>query len=194
MTETRSINPDGIGYSTIAKNGYDVYGRMTSVTDAANNVNTTELFPVAGEVPSRIAETNALGHTTVEEIDARRGLTTATIDPNTQARRFHLRRSRPTHPRLDHWLAEGGPRVVPKLQVRLPSGERRAVVVTTSTLMHNGAYLTSYAMYDSLLRERQTQQVTFGGRLIAEKYTTPTAGQHRSSTPTTRPVPLSRQW
>ncbi|WP_159424694.1 RHS repeat-associated core domain-containing protein [Streptomyces sp. TLI_053] len=170
LTATEQIKGDGSGYAPVTTVGYDLYGRATSMTNAAGATTSTAYTPAQGEAAASSVVTNPLGHTVTSEFDPRRGLTTATVDPNGKrtdsvydALGRLVRSWSPGWPKAGH---ESYPSV--QYDYRLNAGA--PTVVTTKTLMHTGAYQTGYTVLDSFLRARQTQTVTFGGRLITETF------------------------
>ncbi|MEV6976444.1 RHS repeat-associated core domain-containing protein [Kitasatospora sp. NPDC093806] len=170
LTGTEQIKGDGSGYAPTVTVGHDRYGRATSMTDAAGATTTTAYTPAAGELAARSVVTNPLGHVVTSEIDPRRGLTTATVDPNgKRSDRVYDALGRLTQGWAAGWT-KAGHQSYPSVRYSYDVTRTGPSIVTSKTLLPNGTYLTGYTLYDSLLRERQTQQLTPGGRLITEKF------------------------
>ncbi len=170
VTRTDEQDAKGTGFVTTGTVTYDQYGRALTVTDALNNKSTTAYTPATGASPTKITVTNALGHTSSTEFALGHSVVTAQTDANgkrVEAEYDGLARLtkvwKPGHPKsafpksptfeYDYQIRRDGP-----------------TVVTSKTLEHNGSYRTDYALYDGLLRSRQTQtaSATGTGRVIAE--------------------------
>ncbi|MFE7189561.1 RHS repeat-associated core domain-containing protein [Kitasatospora sp. NPDC057541] len=171
-TESRGINGAGNGYDTLSRTGYDAYGRVVSATDTYGRTTTTAYTPAAGEVAASSVVTNPLGHTTTTGYEPLRGQALTISDPNAKVTtsRFDAlgrltgvwlpTRSAATYPDspnygFDYQVRNNGP-----------------VVVTTRTLQFDSTYETSYAIYDGLMRSRQTQRTSPDrtGRLVTEQF------------------------
>ncbi|MEU2492153.1 RHS repeat-associated core domain-containing protein [Streptomyces sp. NPDC007883] len=154
---------------------FDALGRSIDVFDA-NGTRTkhTEYTPAAGGPLTSTKEINALGHTVTTEVIPDWGVNKASIDPNngrTEMAYDALGRL------TDVWLADRD-----RAADRAPSNRfeyrvqrDKASWVATKSLNNDGStYQTSYAIYDALLRPRQTQAPAVGGgRVITEtKYDT----------------------
>ncbi|WP_407915009.1 RHS repeat domain-containing protein [Kitasatospora sp. NE20-6] len=172
VTETRSVNGAGDGYDTTARTSYDDYGRIVSATDTYGRTTTTAYTPATGEVATRSTVVNPLGHAVTTDHEPLRGLAVAVTDANGKVtataydpmgrvtKIWLPTRSAATYPDapnygFDYLVRNDGP-----------------VVVTTRTLQHDSTYETSYAFYDGLLRERQTQRTSpdRSGRLVTEQF------------------------
>ncbi|MFJ6612697.1 RHS repeat domain-containing protein [Streptomyces sp. NPDC091289] len=172
--ETRRDENDGAGTGFITVNtaGYDAYGRQTSATDASGADTKVEYTPGTGQAATKTVTTNALGHATTVHTDPVRGVTTSTVDANGKrsdidydalgrvTKVWGPGRSRADHPNA------------PASQYSYTLSRTLPNVVTTKQLNHQGEYLTSYALYDGLLRPRQTQSPAVGtsgsGRVVTE--------------------------
>ncbi|WP_233221495.1 RHS repeat-associated core domain-containing protein [Streptomyces carminius] len=172
LTRTDENDGAGTGHVTVNKATYDQYGRQVTSIDAAGETTRVAYTPATGQAPSKTAATNALGHTETTHTDPRRGVTTAVVDAN--GKRTDLaydalgrltRAWEPGWSKADH---ENMP--VAEFTYRVSRTE--AAVVTTRTLRGDGSYATSYAFYDGLLRERETQSPAAGvknGRVVTEQ-------------------------
>ncbi|MFD7130232.1 polymorphic toxin-type HINT domain-containing protein [Streptomyces sp. NPDC059894] len=183
VTRTERINGTGTGYETTsstpsicgtAKNElcYDQYGRVLATADAYGEVTRTTYNPTTGENPTSQTVTNALDHAATTKLDPLRGLPVEAKDANgliTSTAYDGLGRTTAV------WLPTRSAATFPNApnysyayQVRTDG----PAVVTTKHLDHNSKYQTSYAFYDGLLRERQTQSVSpdLSGRLVTETF------------------------
>ncbi|MET8140939.1 RHS repeat-associated core domain-containing protein [Sphaerisporangium sp. NPDC005288] len=161
----------GPQYVTSRTATFDAYGRSLVTTDASGAKSTMAYSPATGPVTAT-EETNALGHVTRTELEPALGLPTATVDANGK-------RSDLTYDGLGRltgvWLPGHAKATYPSspdtrfaYQVRTDG----PTTVSTSTLRNDGTgYTTTYALYDGLLRSRQTQQpAPAGGRVIADTF------------------------
>ncbi|MFF5714837.1 RHS repeat domain-containing protein [Streptomyces sp. NPDC012756] len=146
----------GTGYLTTAKHTYDQHGRELTDTDALDRTTTTAYSPATG-IPTTMTVTNPLGHAATTTYDPVRGVAVASVDANgkrTDAVHDGLGRVlkvwQPGWPKADHATQ---PSV--EYAYRISTTEPNAV--TTKTLKQDGTYRTTYALYDGLLRERQSQ-------------------------------------
>ncbi|WP_411117381.1 RHS repeat domain-containing protein [Streptomyces sp. 058-1L] len=183
VTRTEKINGDGNGYSAVntvpsicgpAANQlcYDEYGRPTAGADDRGKVTTTDYIPSIGEVPSSTVTTNTLQDTVTTVLEPLRAqplqvtdingkITKTAYDPLGRVTKVWLpTRSATTYPdspnfAFDYLIRNDGPNVI-----------------TTKTLNHDSQYRTSYAFYDGLLRQRQTQETSpdHSGRLVSEDF------------------------
>ncbi|MEU3598321.1 RHS repeat-associated core domain-containing protein [Streptomyces sp. NPDC006798] len=149
----------------------DALGRATEAFDA-NGTRTVhvEYTPATGGPLTGKTETNALGHTITTEVIPDWGVNKAHIDPNggrTESNYDALGRV------TDIWLAdrnrEAGQTPNNKFEYQVQRGA--ASWVASKSLNNDGTtYRTSYAIFDSLLRPRQTQvpAAVGSGRVVAE--------------------------
>ncbi|MEU3838422.1 RHS repeat-associated core domain-containing protein [Streptomyces sp. NPDC028635] len=175
VTKLEQINGTGTGYDTTSTTpaaDYDIYGRPLSTTDFYGKKTTTAYTPAVGEVPTTTVVTNPLGHQITTVADPLRSLPTSVTDANGRVtttsydalgrvtKIWTPARSATTYPdspsyTFAYTVRNDGPNVV-----------------TTSYLDHNSAYRTSYALYDGLLRVRQSQAPSpdGAGRLLNETF------------------------
>ncbi|GII54062.1 hypothetical protein Pth03_24510 [Planotetraspora thailandica] len=155
-------------YVTAGTTTFDGYGRPLVVTDATGATTRTVYTPATGLLTAK-QETNALGFTSTTQIDPAWGVATATTDPNGKRAEMaydplgrltgvwmpgHAKASFPSAPsmKFGYLIRTDGP-----------------TAVSTSTLRNDGAtYTTGYALYDGLLRQRQTQQPAPGGGRVVD--------------------------
>ncbi|MFC3980082.1 polymorphic toxin-type HINT domain-containing protein [Streptosporangium jomthongense] len=169
VTKTEKLGSwdGGPRYATVGSTTYDVYGRPLVVTDANGTTTRTAYTPATGPVTAK-QETNALGHVTRTEVEPAWGLPVATTDAN--GRRAELAYD-PLGRLTGVWLpghARATYASTPNMRFGYQIRTDGPTTVSTSTLRDDGTtYTTGYALYDGLLRARQTQQpAPGGGRLI----------------------------
>ncbi|MEU0204784.1 polymorphic toxin-type HINT domain-containing protein [Streptomyces canus] len=159
---------------TVTTAKYDTLGRLT---DSWNTKGTrtlhAEYTPAAGGPLTKLVETNALDHTTTTEFAPDWNVRTATTDPNgnrTELAYDGLGRL------TDVWLADRARDQAPTHKFEYKVQNTDASWVATKSLNNDGtSYRTQYAIYDSLLRPRQTQTPAANGtgRVVTEtKYDT----------------------
>ncbi|MFJ1917416.1 RHS repeat domain-containing protein [Streptomyces sp. NPDC088147] len=162
----------GTGYLTTASTSYDQHGRELTETDALGQKDTTAYTPSTIEAPTSKTETNALGHTTTVEYDPARGIPAAIVDANGK-------RTDAVHDGLGRLLKVWNPGWSKADHATQPSAEftytiskTAANAVATKALQHDGSYATSFALYDGLLRERETQSPAIGteDRVVTETH------------------------
>ncbi|MBV1850502.1 RHS repeat domain-containing protein [Catellatospora tritici] len=156
-------------YQTTARQAFDANGRITSVTDALNNVTLTAYTPASGAPVTKTVITNPMGWESTSEIDPAWGSPTATIDMNG-------RRTDATYDGLGRvtavWLP-GRTKGVDTPDVKYTYTIRNTggiSSITTSRLNTAGtAYLSTYELLDGKARPRQKQTPAVGGgRTIVE--------------------------
>ncbi|MEF2528339.1 hypothetical protein V3664_23125 [Streptomyces sp. CS62] len=159
-------------YTTTGTSTHDSYGRVTSVTDVHGAVTRTAYTPAAGEIVTKVAATNQLGHTTVKELDPGRGLPLAEEDAN-------KRRTSMEYDALGRLIKAWSPDRDPKTMIPdaefsyeiRPGSADAPVVITNKTLLESGKYRVRYDLYDGSLRLRQTQQQALdGGRVLTDTF------------------------
>jgi YD repeat-containing protein len=162
-TDQWSANDPGVPDHWVAalRETYDSFGRMTSSQDAAGNTTGTAYTTAygAGNATTQTVVTNPLGFTSTTDLDAGRGLALDTVDTN--GRRADL-----TYDPLGRLTAvwEPGQSKAAGDRANLTfayqvSPTAPAAVTTNRLIDPNGLYVTNVAIYDGLLRARQTQRV-----------------------------------
>jgi RHS repeat-associated protein len=160
-------------WQTTTTSTYDGLGRPTAVTDhrtGTDRTTTTTYTPATGPVTQSVI-TNPLGWTTTTSFDPARGAATAVVDPNghrtdttydalgrvTQVwRPERLKSANPTSPSMSYAYT---------VSATAPSS------VATTTVGVVAGTTTSYALYDGLLRPRQTQVPSEGGgRTLTDRF------------------------
>ncbi|MFC8277126.1 RHS repeat-associated core domain-containing protein [Streptomyces sp. NPDC057271] len=155
-------------WQTVATTGHDTLGRPLTVTNAAGGSATTAYTPATAGPLTKTIVTDAKGHRTTSFIDPRRGQANRVYDANlkkTEVAYDALGR------RTDVWLPDrvrGSQSPNSRYAYHLSATQQSWV--STSTLKADGeTYNTSYTIYDSLLRQLQTQTPTpQGGRLLTD--------------------------
>ncbi|MFD9219523.1 RHS repeat domain-containing protein [Streptomyces sp. NPDC060064] len=157
VTKLEEQDAAGTGYLTTATHTYDQHGRALTDTDALGNTTTTAYNPLTVEAPTSATVTNTLKHTVTNSYEPARGVVTATVDANGK-------RTDAVHDGLGRVLkvwqpgwAKADHATQPSAEYSYKISQTEANVVTTKMLKRNGDYRTVYALYDGLLRERQTQ-------------------------------------
>jgi RHS repeat-associated protein len=157
-------------YQTSARTCYDDYGRATDTWDKLGNHTTITYTPAADAIPTRIVSTNPLGWTSTADMEPAWNQPVDTIDQNNQ--RTDLAYD-PLGRLTGVWLpgrAKTNP--IPNVGYSYAINNSAASVVTTRTLNPAGNQVTSYTLYDALLRPRQTQAPSpvGGGRVITDTF------------------------
>ncbi|MFF3286334.1 RHS repeat domain-containing protein [Streptomyces sp. NPDC003023] len=146
---------------------HDVLGRPLTVSNADGKSLTTAYTPATAGPLTRTAVTDAKGHTEVDFLDARRGLSVRSYDANLKKSEFaHDALGRLTGVWLPNRNKAAGDGANQTFAYNLSNTKQSWV--STSTLKKDGtSYNTSYAIYDALMRPLQTQSPTpDGGRLL----------------------------
>ncbi|MET8154807.1 polymorphic toxin-type HINT domain-containing protein [Sphaerisporangium sp. NPDC005289] len=173
VTKTEKLGSwnGGPQYVTVGSTTFDGYGRPLVVTDSAGGKTTTAYTPAAGPVTAT-QETNPAGHVTKTEVEPAWGLATAAIDVN--GKRSDLAYD-PLGRLTGVWLpgrAKATYATTPNMRFGYQIRSDGPTAVSTATLRNDGStYTTGYALYDGLLRARQTQQpAPGGGRLVDDTF------------------------
>ncbi|MFF3299545.1 polymorphic toxin-type HINT domain-containing protein [Streptomyces sp. NPDC002908] len=172
--------------------GYDGYGRRTSSTDLSATVTvkagtlsratrtdgrttTTAYTPSSGfpasakvTTPPATAGNSATAQYTVTTNDPLRGVPLTQTDTNEKVTQFaYDALGRKTKV----WLADRTTSDVPTYEYTYTVAENGPIAVGTKTIGNNGAQVTSYVLYDGLLRPRQSQDPgPDGGRLLTDTF------------------------
>ncbi|SCG71173.1 intein C-terminal splicing region/intein N-terminal splicing region/RHS repeat-associated core domain-containing protein [Micromonospora coxensis] len=165
----------GTDWLTTGTTVYDDHGRVVESTDVRNNKTITTYTPTVGGPVTKVETTNHLSWKSTQEMDPAWGLPKRTVDANgkiTDLRYDGLGRLRKV------WLPNRSIGLDPANPTSTPSTEYTYTLrhsggvnaVTTRSLSAEGSYLTSYALYDGLLRPRQTQvsAASGGGTVFSE--------------------------
>jgi RHS repeat-associated protein len=172
VTRTEQANAWNGGNPTYEQTGrtaYDASGRVTSTWDALDHQSTTAYTPANGGLVTQTLLTNALGHTTTTTIAPAWGLPTKVVDANGK-------KTEAAYDALGRLVGVWNPGRVKGTDTANTTysyliSNTAATAVGTSKLNAAGNYLTTYTLYDGLLRERQTQAPSpSGGRLLTELF------------------------
>ncbi|MFD8614646.1 polymorphic toxin-type HINT domain-containing protein [Streptomyces sp. NPDC059631] len=157
-------------YQTVSTSHYDAQGRVDSVKDTNSAIVSTTTYnpPTGGPLTSTVT-TDAKGYATTTTFDPGRGTATSVVDPNNKRTDY-------AYDGLGRvtklWLANRSKAAnqSASLIYGYTASKTAASVVSTGKLNNDGStYDTTYALYDALLRPRQTQTPSpDGGRVIAE--------------------------
>ncbi|MET8262184.1 RHS repeat domain-containing protein [Micromonospora sp. NPDC005553] len=169
LEEMATWNAGAPTFTTVARSAYDSQGRVTSVWDANNYETKTAYTPATGGPVTSKTVTNPALHVSTTTLSPGYGTETAVVDAN--GKRTDL--AYDGLGRLTSvWLpnrnkATQSANMTFAYTVRTDA----ATVVSASKLNSAGGYSTSYAHYDGMMRERQTQSPSIsGGRLITETF------------------------
>ncbi|RPK93593.1 tRNA nuclease WapA precursor [Streptomyces sp. ADI98-10] len=172
VTRLDEQDAKGTGHLTTATHTYDQHGREETSTDALGATTRTAYTPATLKAPTTVAVTNAKDHVVTTTLDPVRGAVTATVDANGK-------RTDAVHDGLGRVLKvwePGWPKAAhedkPSTEYGYVISRTEANAVITKTLKQNRAYRTTYALYDGLLRERQTQAPATGtqDRIMTETH------------------------
>ncbi|KUH36238.1 MULTISPECIES: polymorphic toxin-type HINT domain-containing protein [Streptomyces] len=160
-----TVSGSGTGWITSARTSYDALGRATKVTDAAGDSTTTTYTPATGPA-FEVTQTNAAGHATTTVVDPARGSALSVTDPNN-------RKTTTTYDALGRitgiWSPSRPVNQDASARFAYRIEDSKVPAVHTRVLRDNGTYEDSYALFDGLLRPRQTQSEALGGgRIVTE--------------------------
>jgi RHS repeat-associated protein len=165
--QAKAWNAGSPTYEQVSRAAYDSGGRITSAWDALNHQSTIAYTSAGGGLVTQTVLTNALGHTTTTTINPAWGVPTKVVDPNGKTTEV-------TYDGLGRLTAVWQPGRDKATQTASSTfsylvSNTAPSAVGTNTLNAAGNYLTSYALYDGLLRPRQTQSPSpSGGRLLTD--------------------------
>ncbi|MFJ3901750.1 ricin-type beta-trefoil lectin domain protein [Streptomyces sp. NPDC090025] len=182
-TQSYTLNGEGTDFQPSGKTEFDEVGRVIRATDPDKNVSTITYDPPAGQV-FKVTQTNALGHTQVQELEPGRAVALKTTDPNGRV-------SEATFDPLGRLVEAWAPGRTPSSSsapdfraVYTIAGEKSAPDpedATKQIKIRIPAYVSTFArkdknrveqsvtIYDGLGRERQTQEEATGdGWLITD--------------------------
>ncbi|MGW7455163.1 RHS repeat-associated core domain-containing protein [Streptomyces sp. NPDC054787] len=148
---------------------FDAYGRPRTSTDVFGKTTKLDYTPASGQIVTKVVTTNSAGHTQTTETDQGRGSILAKQDTNG-------RRQVMQYDSLGRLTKVWSPSRSPA--TKSPNGmfsydvrTDGPVVITNKALLDDGTYRTSYDIYDSSLRIRQTQMEALGGgRVISDTF------------------------
>ncbi|MEU4214069.1 RHS repeat-associated core domain-containing protein [Actinoplanes sp. NPDC026623] len=162
----------GSSWMTTNTYAYDSYGRKTDEGDQRGSHTLTAYTPVSGGPVTKITETNALLWTSTSELEPGYGKAIAKTDVNGRRTDISydglgriIKLWLPNHPKATYSTQPNTEYVY----LNKASGGMNAV--TTKKLNANGTYVTSHALYDGLLRPRQTQQMSMATGNVGTVFT-----------------------
>lgn len=156
-------------FATVSQGAYDAYGRVTTAWDALNAKTTTAYTPATGGPVTATTVTNPMQHVATTTVNPAWGSSLSIVDANNK-------RTDLAYDGLGRltavWLP-GRNKATQTANATFSYLVRNdaATVVSTSRLNPAGVYTTAYALYDGLLRVRQTQAPSpSGGRLLTDTF------------------------
>ncbi|WP_198348133.1 polymorphic toxin-type HINT domain-containing protein [Plantactinospora sp. KBS50] len=158
----------GTTWLTAGTSSYDAHGRPTAVTDVRGNTTSTTYTPTLGGPVTAVSTTNPLGWVESKELSAALGVPTRVRDVNNKITDLRYdglgRLTKVWLPNRSIGIDPANPTSTPSIEyvydIRNSGGVN---AVTTRTINAAGNYLTTYALYDGLLRARQTQTAAASG-------------------------------
>ena len=159
---------------------YDALGRATTTQDALGHIQTTSYAPATGLVTSSTT-TNTLLWTTTTALRPEWGSAASVVDANgktTAATYDALGR------RTGMWATDRPQATYPAsptVAYGYTVSNSAPTVVTTATLNSTGGTNTSYALFDGLLRARQSQSPSQGGGTVVTDTLYDAAGRVEST-------------
>ncbi|MGI5525835.1 polymorphic toxin-type HINT domain-containing protein [Micromonospora sp. CA-259024] len=161
------VNGGTTTWLTTGTVSYDPYGRVSASTDVRGNKSTTTYTPQAGGPVTKVDTAQTVGTqtwTTTAELEGAWGSATGNIDVNSKRtdQRYdaHGRLTKVWLPNRLKSTHEDSPSTEFSYTLRSSGGVN---AVTTKSINPEGKYLTTYALYDGLLRDRQTQTAAKAG-------------------------------
>ncbi|MBV1854116.1 RHS repeat domain-containing protein [Catellatospora tritici] len=154
-------------YQTVAKKGFDSFGRVVSVIDANGNAPATTTYTETNGLTTSVLATNPLGQANTTTVNPARGLNTKTVDANTLEVDLGYD---PLGRLTGVWLPGNNTMTNPANHAfQYDVSNTVPSAITTKTMNDNGSYRTSVQLLDALVRPRQVQsQSVTGGRLIED--------------------------
>jgi RHS repeat-associated protein len=151
-----------VTWLTTARTGYDAYGRVVDAWDVRGNHTGTAYTPASGGPVTRRTTTTPLGWTSTNDVEPAWGLTVSGTDVNGQHSDVAYD---PVGRLVSVWLPNRSKSSgqSPNTTYAYTMSNTGVTSTTTSTLNANGNYVTSYTLYDSLLRPRQIQAPSANG-------------------------------
>jgi RHS repeat-associated protein len=170
IEELAGYNGGTPAYVQVSRTSYDEYGRVRDSWDALDRKSSTAYTPAIGGPNTARTITNPLGWSSTSTLEPAWGLPTRLADPNgrvTELAYDALGRSTAV------WLPDRDSAAGQSASLTFSYQVRNNAPTAVASSKLNGAgtgYLTSYTLYDGLLRERQTQSpsATGTGRVIGD--------------------------
>ncbi|WP_177246617.1 RHS repeat-associated core domain-containing protein [Actinacidiphila alni] len=156
-------------YQTVSNSTYDTQGRVLTVKDAAGHTSSTAYTPSSGGPLTQTVTKDAKDYATTTTYDPARGVATSVVDPNSKRTDYAYD---PLGRVTGIWLANRNKSAgqQPNLTYTYALSNSAASYVRTGKVRNDGtSYDYTYAIYDSMLRPRQSQTpAPGGGRVISE--------------------------
>ncbi|MCY0938052.1 polymorphic toxin-type HINT domain-containing protein [Streptomyces sp. H34-S4] len=177
-------------WETTGQATHDQYGRALTTKGQDGQTSTVAYTPAADAQPTKITFTDPKGHTSSSTFDGLRGLALTSTDAN----------NRTTTSQYDSlgrlvkgWSAGRATSEQPNFTYTYKLSTTAPSTVTTKKLYEDGLWGTSVALYDSLLRPRQTQTDSIGvtGRVISDTYYDSYGRVQRTNAPYYNDKPVS---
>ncbi|MEU8299695.1 RHS repeat-associated core domain-containing protein [Micromonospora sp. NPDC048909] len=155
-------------WQTSQKSTYDSYGRVAESYDGRGNKTTSGYTMNPVKLVTGMSATNALSQTVSTTVNPRRGSVLTSTDVNlitTRQQYDALGRSTAV------WLNSRATSSAANHKFSYTISKTGVTAVTTQKLNNSNGYQTSVAIYDALLRSRQSQTITpQGGRMITDTF------------------------
>ncbi len=155
-------------WQTTLTSTFDSLGRTLTSTDprlSPARTSTAAYLPTGAGLSTQVTTTNPLGWSTVTVLDPRWGVPTKVTDQNNHVTEATYD---PFGRRSQVWLPQR-PRAsnpVPSQSYAYTVSATAPTTVATTSLTPSGGVITGYALYDGLLRARQTQTPANGGGIV----------------------------
>ncbi|MEV7579043.1 ricin-type beta-trefoil lectin domain protein [Streptomyces erythrochromogenes] len=160
--QVETLDGAGTGWAPSGRTEYDKLGRVIKVYDAVGNPAAVTFNPPTGPAFA-VTTTNALGHTVTTKVDPARGSVLEATDANGRTTTTtYDELGRTTEVRTPSQKPTDKPAYSFEYQIEA----LKEPAVTTRRLKDNGTYSTSIAIYDGLLRPRQTKTEGPGGAVL----------------------------
>jgi RHS repeat-associated protein len=168
VEELSSWGANGGIYTTTERAEFDVHGRDVKQIDARGNITTTSYTPAVGGPTTETRVTNALGHEETTHFALATGSPVLMVDANGKQTELAYD---PLGRLVRAWGPGRSTTDTPDAEFEYVLRKDGPAAVTTKTLLGNGTYATGYALFDGLLRPRQTQaQAPGGGRIVTDTF------------------------
>ncbi|MCX5129467.1 polymorphic toxin-type HINT domain-containing protein [Streptomyces sp. NBC_00347] len=156
-------------WETTGQATHDQYGRALTTTGQDGEVTKTAYTPATGAQPTKITVTNPKGHVASSTSDGLRGLVLTATDANGRT----VTSQYDSLGRLVKGWAAGRPTTEqPNVTYTYKLSAAAESTVTEKKLNENGSWSTSVALYDAMMRPRQTQTAAIGapGRVVTDTF------------------------
>ncbi|MET9219966.1 polymorphic toxin-type HINT domain-containing protein [Streptomyces sp. NPDC003300] len=156
-------------WDTTSQSVHDQYGRVTTLKGQDAQPVTTVYTPATGAQPTMLTVTNVKAQSTTTVLDGLRGLTLKTTDANQRTATSEY----DALGRLTKGWSTGRPTSAnPNATFTYNVSATVPSTVTSKNLYEDGTWGTSIGIYDSLLRQRQTQTDAVGttGRVVTDTF------------------------